>query len=46
MNILSVNAALQFDESVSGIEYRTHEAFTGSKFENNDEIRIPIQNQD
>jgi len=46
MNILSVNAALQFDESVSGIEYRTHEAFTGSKFDNNDEIRIPIQNQD
>ena len=46
MSVLNINDGVQFDESVSGIEYRTHEAFTGSKFDNNDEIRISIQNQD
>jgi hypothetical protein len=46
MDILDIGANLQFDTRVTGFEYRSHAAFTGSRFENTDELRIEIQNQD
>jgi hypothetical protein len=46
VDILDIGADIDFETSVTGVEYRTHEAFTGSKFDKNDEIRISIQNQD
>jgi hypothetical protein len=46
MDILDIGADLRFDTRITGIEYRTHEAYAGTKFDNNDEIRITIQNQD
>jgi hypothetical protein len=46
MDMLDIGADLRFDTEVTSIEFRTHEAYAGTKFENNDENRITIQNQD
>lgn len=46
MDILDIGADLRFDTRITSIETRTHEAYAGTKFDNNDEIRITIQNQD
>jgi hypothetical protein len=46
MDILDIGADLSFESRITGIENRTHEAYVGTKFDNNDEIRITIQNQD
>jgi hypothetical protein len=44
--MLDITADLNFETDVTDIYYRTHEAYAGTKFDNNDEIRISIQNQD
>jgi hypothetical protein len=46
MDILNIGADLDFETSVTGIELRTHEAYAGTKFDNTDEIKITIENQD
>jgi hypothetical protein len=46
MDMLDIGADVDFETQVTGIEDRTHEAYAGTKFDNNDEIRITIQNQD
>lgn len=45
-NILQVREKIYFDESVSKIEIHPHQPYANSSFNNNDEIRIPIQHQD
>jgi hypothetical protein len=44
--MLDIGADVDFETQVTGIEYRTHEAYAGKKFDNNDELRLTIQNQD
>ena len=42
MNILNVTEKVMVDNSIVNFEYHTHQPYT-NRFENNDEIRIPIQ---
>lgn len=42
MNVLNVNEKVLVDNSIVGAEFHTHQPYT-TRFENNDEIRIPIQ---
>ncbi|XP_031332746.1 uncharacterized protein LOC116178361 [Photinus pyralis] len=42
MNILDVNEKVLVDNSIINYEYHTHQPYT-TRFGNNDEIRIPIQ---
>lgn len=46
MDILDLNQGPVFDETLWEKEYHTHHPYASSKLENNDEIRIPIQQQD
>lgn len=46
MEILDIRNGPIFDETLWEKEYHTHTPYASSKLENNDEIRIPIQNQD
>lgn len=46
MDILDITHGPTFDESLWEKEYHTHNPYASSKFNNNDEIRIPIQQQD
>ena len=46
MEILNVNQGPLFDETLWEKEYHTHNPYASSKLGNNDEIRIPIQQQD
>lgn len=46
MDILDVRHGPVFDERLWEKEYHTHHPYASSKLENNDEIRIPIQQQD
>lgn len=46
MDILDIKHGPVFDESLWEKEYHTHNPYASSKLENNDEIRIPIQQQD
>lgn len=46
MDILDIRQGPIFDETIWGKEYHTHNPYASSKLENNDEIRIPIQQQD
>ena len=44
-DILGIHEGVSFDESISNYEVHAHQPYT-SNFENSDEIRISIQNQD
>lgn len=44
--ILEVNAPVIFDDSISAWEIHSHQPYGSMTFNNNDEIRIVIQNQD
>ena len=46
MDILNVNQGPVFDETLWEKEYHTHNPYASSKLGNNDEIRIPVQQQD
>lgn len=46
MDILDIRQGPMFDETLWEKEYHTHHPYASSKFGNNDEIRIPIQQQD
>ncbi|KAJ8914020.1 hypothetical protein NQ315_012043 [Exocentrus adspersus] len=46
MDILQVNAGIYFDDAVTSAEKHTHQAYASTSLNNNDEIRIPIQQQD
>ena len=44
--ILAIDRGAAFDESIVQYEYHTHAPYASSRYDNNDEIRIPIQQQD
>jgi hypothetical protein len=46
MEILDIAHGPTFDETLWEKEYHTHNPYASSKLNNNDEIRIPIQQQD
>lgn len=46
MDILDIKHGPVFDETLWEKEYHTHHPYASSKLQNNDEIRIPIQQQD
>ena len=46
MDILNITHGPTFDETLWEKEYHTHNPYASSKLNNNDEIRIPIQQQD
>lgn len=46
MDILDIRNGPIFDETIWEKEYHTHTPYASSKLNNNDEIRIPIQQQD
>ncbi|XP_044010192.1 uncharacterized protein LOC122853842 [Aphidius gifuensis] len=45
-SVLAINSSVQFDESISHYEIHAHQPYGSSSFNNSDEIRITIQNQD
>lgn len=45
-NILNVTGNVYSDESITRMEFHSHTPYSNTTFSNNDEIRIPIQNQD
>ncbi|XP_051162387.1 uncharacterized protein LOC127282257 [Leptopilina boulardi] len=44
--ILSIPASVNFDESIANYEIHSHQPYASSSFNNSDEIRIIVQNQD
>ena len=44
--VLNIQTAVKFDESVAHCEIHAHQPYTSSAFNNTDEIRISIQHQD
>lgn len=44
-NILNVKRSIIIDDSITGVQYHSYNPYTTS-FNNNDEIRIAIQQQD
>lgn len=46
MDILNVTEEVIIDDSITNAEYHTHQPYASTTFNNNDEIRIPIQQQD
>lgn len=46
MNILAVDDRILFDDSIASFEYHTHTPYVSSRYGNNDEIRIAVQQQD
>lgn len=44
--ILTIQKAIVFDESIAHYETHAHQPFASTTFENNDEIRIAVQHQD
>ena len=45
-SILNINAPVQFNNEISNYELHAHQSFGSTSFDNSDEIRISIQNQD
>lgn len=45
-NILNVTGNVYNDESITRMEFHSHTPYSNTSYSNNDEIRIPIQNQD
>lgn len=46
MTLLDVSAAVEFDDSIISYEFHSHKPYASTTYNNNDEIRIPIQHQD
>lgn len=46
MSILNVTEEVLIDNSIINYEYHTHQPYASTSYGNNDEIRIPIQQQD
>lgn len=46
MDILDILSNVPFDDSISHMEFHTHFPYASNTLDNNDEIRIPIQQQD
>lgn len=44
--ILDIGAAVDSDESVTKIEFRSHQPYASTTLNNSDEIRIPVNQQD
>lgn len=44
--ILNVSENVHFDDSIIDIEWHSHNPYTSNTFQNSDEIRIPIHQQD
>lgn len=46
MDILNVTEKILVDDSITNAEYHTHQPYAATTYNYNDEIRIPIQQQD
>lgn len=46
MDVMSIMQSLPFDDSVTHMEWHTHQPYASMTLNNSDEIRIPIQQQD
>jgi hypothetical protein len=46
MDMLNLDVAPNFDESIEGIEYHSHHPYASTKLQSGDEIRIAVQHQD
>lgn len=46
MEVLNISQSVPFDDSIVHMEYHTHLPYASMTLNNNDEIRIPIQQQD
>ncbi|XP_046660299.1 uncharacterized protein LOC124361346 [Homalodisca vitripennis] len=46
MALLAIESAAEYDEVVTGWEFHSHKPYASSTLKNNDEIRIPISQQD
>lgn len=44
--MLSIEKSAEYNEIVTGMEYHAHKPYASNTFKNNDEIRIPISQQD
>ena len=44
--IVAIERGAAFDNRIVEFEYRTHAPYASNRYGNNDEIRIPIQQQD
>lgn len=44
--IINVNSELNFDNSITDLQFHSHNPYSSNTFGNNDEIRIPIHQQD
>ena len=44
--ILNIQAAVRFDESIASYEIHAHQPYASSSFNNSDEIRIAVHHQD
>ena len=46
MDVLDILSSVPFDDTISHMEFHTHFPYASTTLDNNDEIRIPIQQQD
>ncbi|XP_054260673.1 uncharacterized protein LOC129000130 [Macrosteles quadrilineatus] len=46
MDVLDIFSSVPFDDTISHMEFHTHFPYSSTTLDNNDEIRIPIQQQD
>lgn len=46
MAFLSIGSGAEYDDIVTGWEFHSHKPYASTSFKNNDEIRIPISQQD
>ncbi|XP_054257317.1 uncharacterized protein LOC128982384 [Macrosteles quadrilineatus] len=44
--MLDINTKAEYSDAITGMEFHTHKPYASSTFKNNDEIRIPISQQD
>lgn len=44
--MLAIEKAVEYDDLITSMEYHTHKPYASNTFKNNDEIRIPISQQD
>lgn len=45
-DMLNIQEQVKVDTSITKLEYHTHQPYASTSYNNNDEIRIPIQTQD
>lgn len=46
MDVLNILQSVPFDDGIAHMEYHTHQPYASMTLNNNDEVRIPIQQQD